>query len=120
MPDTPADADLRFHPRLYCAGVKAELSALVARVSTVLANRPVGIHRIWIRASERRAIAKRRLSGCDEPVCIRLWPDDAVTIGLGIAEGVESALAAARAFRPVWSTIDAGGMSKFPLLPVRM
>src|SRR5213592_3580860 len=72
LPDTPADADLRFHPRLYCAGVKAELSALVARVSTVRANRAVGIHRIWIRAGERRAIAKRRLSGCDEPVCIRL------------------------------------------------
>ena len=50
-------------------------------------------------------------------MCIRLWPDAAVTLGLGIAEGVETALAAAQAFKPMWSTIDAGQMAKFPLLP---
>ena len=57
-----------------------------------------------------------RLGGCDEPVCIRLWPDDEVTIGLGIAEGVETALALARTMKPMWSTVDAGQMHRFPLL----
>src|SRR5207244_351837 len=98
-----------------------KLPALVARVSTVIGNRTVGVHRVWIRAGERKAVAKMRLGGVEkgsgEAVCIRLWPDDAVAVGLGIAEGVESALAAAQAFRPMWSTIDAGQMTCFPLLP---
>jgi hypothetical protein len=47
---------------------------------------------------------------------IRLWPDDAVTHGLGIAEGIESALSAAHVFTPVWSCIDAGNLDQFPVL----
>lgn len=47
---------------------------------------------------------------------IRVWPNEAVTRGLGIGEGIETALAAAHAFTPVWSVIDAGHMSKFPVL----
>jgi putative DNA primase/helicase len=113
----PADGDLRFHAALYCPETAAELPALVARVSTVIGNKTIGIHRIWFRAGEPKAVKKMRLGASDEPVCIRLWPDAAVTVGLGIAEGVETALAAAQAFTPMWSTIDAGLMAKFPLIP---
>lgn len=45
-----------------------------------------------------------------------MWPDDCVTQGLAIAEGIETALAAAHAFEPVWSTVDAGNLSAFPVL----
>ncbi|HEV2269014.1 MAG TPA: toprim domain-containing protein [Steroidobacteraceae bacterium] len=48
---------------------------------------------------------------------IRLWPDDSVTYALAIAEGIETALAAARIYSPVWATVDAGNMSTFPVLP---
>lgn len=48
--------------------------------------------------------------------CIRLWPDNSVTHGLALAEGIETALAAAHAFEPVWSTVDAGNLSTFPVL----
>jgi hypothetical protein len=114
----PPDGDLRFHPALFCPEVERELPALVARVTTVIGNKAIGIHRIWIRSGEAKAVAKMRLGGSpDHPVCIRLWPDEDVTLGLGIAEGVESALAAGGMFRPVWSTIDAGQMAKFPVLP---
>ncbi len=112
----PIDGDLRFHPALYCPETGSKVPAIVARVSTVIGNRGVGVHRIWIRPGEARAVKKMRLGGCDEPVCVRLWPDDAIETCLGIAEGVESALAAARAFKPMWATIDAGQMAKFPLL----
>jgi hypothetical protein len=47
---------------------------------------------------------------------IRLWPDEAVTCGLGIAEGIETALSLAWAYAPVWATIDAGHMARFPVL----
>lgn len=112
----PVDGDLRFHPQLYCPETKTEHPALVGKVTTVIGNRAIGIHRIWFRPGEPRAIKKMRLGGGDDPVCIRLWPDDAVTMALGIAEGIETALAAAVMFKPMWSTIDAGQMAKFPLL----
>lgn len=48
--------------------------------------------------------------------CIRLWPDECVTTGLGIAEGVETCLAVAHAFTPIWSCIDSGNLAGFPLL----
>jgi len=37
--------------------------------------------------------------------------------GLGIAEGIETALATARVFQPVWATLDAGNLAAFPVLP---
>lgn len=48
---------------------------------------------------------------------IRLWPDISVTYGLAIAEGIETALAAARIYTPVWATVDAGNMAALPVLP---
>ena len=45
-----------------------------------------------------------------------LWPSEAVTYSLGIAEGVESALALAQVHRPVWAAVDAGNLAAFPVL----
>jgi hypothetical protein len=47
---------------------------------------------------------------------IRLWPDDWVSRGLAIAEGIETALSLARGFVPVWCCIDAGNLAAFPVL----
>lgn len=44
-------------------------------------------------------------------------PDDGVTTGLGIAAGIETALTLARVFTPAWSTIDAGDLAAFTVLP---
>jgi hypothetical protein len=93
------------------------MPALVARVTTVIDNKFVGVHRIWIRRGETKAVKKMRLGASAEPVCIRLWPDFAVKATLGIAEGVETSLAAAQKFVPMWSCLDAGQLEKFPLVP---
>jgi len=45
-----------------------------------------------------------------------LFPDDEVGHTLGLAEGIETALSLAWFGYPVWSTIDAGHLGKFPLL----
>ena len=112
----PAHGDVRFHRGLFCKVVNANLPAIICRVSTVHGNRMVGIHRIYLNPTgSDRAVAKRRLGRAGgEPVCIRLFPDEDVEYGLGIAEGVETALSAARFYSPMWATIDAGQMDGFP------
>ena len=85
-------------------------------MTTVIGNRAVGIHRIWFRPGEIKAVKKiaprrRNRCGLHPPMA-----DDAVSVGLGIAEGVEAALAASFAFSPIWSTIDAGQLAKFPII----
>jgi len=111
------DGDIRFHPRLFCAKVGRTLPAMVCRVSTVEGNRGVGIHRIFLDpAGSDRAVAKMRLGSSNDPACIRLFADDDVSYGLAISEGIETSLAVARLYAPVWATIDAGQMAKFPVL----
>jgi hypothetical protein len=78
------------------------------------------LHRTWIQADGEKAnveparllLGKHRKAGG----VIRLWPDDAVTTSLAIAEGIETALTVATARAPVWSVIDAGNMAGFPVL----
>lgn len=49
---------------------------------------------------------------------IRLTDDFEVSEGLGLAEGIETALAVTGAgWRPIWATVDAGNMAALPPLP---
>ncbi len=116
----PADGDIRYHPALkHPTGYVGP--ALVARITDAVTGEALSLHRTWIRADGRKAdvepprllLAGHRKQGG----VIRLWPDEAVTQGLGIAEGIESALSLAWAHEPTWSVIDAGNMAAFPVLP---
>jgi phage/plasmid primase-like uncharacterized protein len=115
----PADGDLRYsdslrHPSGYTG------PALVALVTDALSGEPLTLHRTWIKADGTKAeidaprllLGKHRKAGG----VIRLFPDDAVTAGLAVAEGVETALTVALAFKPAWSLIDAGNLAAFPML----
>lgn len=115
----PADGDLRYteaprHPSGYVG------PALVALVTDAITREPMTLHRTWIKADGTKAdvdpprllLGKHRKAGG----VVRLWPNDAVTTGLAIAEGIETALAVATAYRPVWSCIDASNLAAFPVL----
>jgi hypothetical protein len=83
---------------------------------------PQTLHRTWIdpsRPGQKASIDKPRLLFGGLPkadAVVRLFPDDAVLDGLAIGEGIETCLAAARGFAPIWSTLDAGNLAAFPLL----
>ena len=47
---------------------------------------------------------------------VRITPDEDVTYGLGIAEGVEDALAIALEWGPAWAATSAGAIERFPVL----
>jgi putative DNA primase/helicase len=115
----PIDGDLRWHPKLkHPSGYEG--AALVALCTDAISCEPRTLHRTWIRADGRKAdVDPERLLLKDhrkKGAVIRLWPDECVTTGLGIAEGIETSLCAAHAFTPMWSCIDAGNMAAFPVL----
>lgn len=95
--------------------------ALVALVTDAVTGAPMTLHRTWIAADGqgKARIDRPRLlwAGADKRGgCCRLWPDDFVTTGLALAEGVETALCLARGYGSAWSTIDAGNLGAFPVL----
>ncbi|MET0507039.1 MAG: toprim domain-containing protein [Burkholderiaceae bacterium] len=47
---------------------------------------------------------------------VRLWPDEAVELGLGIGKGIETCLMAAHGFQPVWSCLNSGNLATCPVL----
>jgi hypothetical protein len=115
------DGDLRSHPALrHPSGYVGP--ALVALITDVRdPERRLSLHRTWVGADGRKAdVESPRLLLAGHPKAggaIRLWPDDGVTTGLGVAEGIESALTLARGFTPVWSLVDAGNLAALPVLP---
>lgn len=114
----PPYGDLRWHPALkHPSGHVGP--ALVALITDVHTNAPLSLHRTWITATGKADVNPPRLLLGNHSIaggCIRLTPDDEVTGILGIAEGIETALSLAWAPMPTWATIDAGHLSKFPLL----
>ena len=116
----PKDGDLRCHASLshpYCEYIGP---ALVARVTDAITNEPMTLHQTWIRPDGKKAnIETPRLLLKDhqkEGGVVRLWPDEELTHGLAIAEGIETALSASFGFSPIWSLIDGQNLSNFPVL----
>ena len=113
----PADSDLRFLP-----GNDRFPPSLCALVTNTVTNERMSLHFTRLAADGRGKAGTGRdktlLAGHPKAGgCIRLWPDEAVTHGLALAEGIESALAGAHGFKPVWATIDCGNLQAFPVLP---
>jgi len=120
LPDDAADV-IRFHPS--CPRGPERLSAMVALMTDPLTCEPIGIHRTYLRP-DGAGKAAPGLNGEGAKMMlgaagvIRLVGDADVTIGLGIAEGIETSLAVMQhaGWRPVWATGSAGGIRTFPVL----
>jgi hypothetical protein len=108
----PGAEVLRFHPACPFGSIKTP--AMVALVRNIESNQPQAIHRTALDRTGKMSLGP--ISGG----AIKLTPDEDITIALGIAEGIETALSMQRLPEwlgsPVWSVISAGGISKFPLL----
>ena len=118
----PSDADLRFCPRAYHWPTKTYHPAMVGLITDfVNASIKRSLHFTFLRAdgTDKAGIAPTKLLLHRHQKMggvIRLWPDDALTHGLALAEGIESALSAAHVFTPAWATIDAGNMASLSII----
>ena len=117
---SPEEGDLRWHPNLKNKMNNWTGPALVGRVTDAVTNEPMTLHQTWFTPDGTKAPIKHPRLFLKDHVkqggVIRLWPDEDVTYGLGIAEGIENALSAAHGFTPVWSAIDKGNLSQLPVL----
>ena len=85
---------------------------VVALMTDAISNDPIGIHRTFLDANGKKR--ERKMLG--RQGVVRITPDEDVTLGLGIAEGVEDALAIALEWGPAWAATSAGAIERFPVL----
>jgi putative DNA primase/helicase len=122
LPLFPDETHLRWHSALSDRVSGYTGPALVALVTDLESAKPINLHRTWLQhdGSGKAPIEKPRrlLKGHRSRGVVRIWPDTEVTMGLVVGEGIETCLAAARAgLTPCWSTLSAGNLAAFPVLP---
>jgi hypothetical protein len=105
---------LRFHPQ--CPRGSERSPAMVALMTDPVTREPRGIHRTFLLPGGSGHTGKMMLGHAG---IIRLYEPE--TAGIGIAEGIETALAVAQrvGWGPVWAAGSAGGIRTFPPLTMR-
>jgi putative DNA primase/helicase len=112
-------APIRFHPD--CPRGAERWPAMLALMTDPATGDPCGVHRTFLaRNGSGKApgeLPAKMMAG--RAGVVRLVPDTGVTMGLGIAEGVETSLSVMQGFgwRPVWAATSAGMIRTFPVLP---
>jgi len=117
----PVDGALRFLPEALHWPTRTTHPAMVAMVRDAVTRTPLSLHFTFLApdGTGKANVEKPKLllpGHSVERGVVMLWPNEAVTTGLGVAEGIETALSVAHLFRPMWATGDAGHLAKFPVL----
>ena len=87
--------------------------AVIALMTDAETGETIGVHRTFLDS----AGAKRERKMLGRQGVVRLSPEDAVSTGLGIAEGIEDALAVLLSgWSPVWAATSAGAIARLPVL----
>jgi hypothetical protein len=113
-------AALRFHSR--CIFGRGNYQpCLIALFRDPITNKPTGIHRIRLALDNQKV--ERKMLGPVGGSVIKLWPDEDVTYGLVIGEGIETTLAAAARvehrgslLRPAWAAGNENNLANFPVI----
>lgn len=114
LPEEIAGSVLRFHPR--CPWLNGSVPAMIAPFRNARTGEITGIHRTAL-TSDARKIGRKML-GIAGGAAIMLDPDEAVTLGLTLGEGIETCLSAwLLGLRPVWALGSVDAIRTFDVLP---
>lgn len=113
----PAGSHVRYYPDLkHPEGWSGP--AMLALITNAIDRHPMTLHRTWIEPGNSKAKSRLLIGGhTKKGGVIRLFPDETVTTGLAIAEGIETTLSLSIGYAPAWALVDAGNLSAFPVLP---
>jgi putative DNA primase/helicase len=117
----PEDAPLALHPSAWRNAANGPPSpAMLALMTDPATAEPVGVHVTYLRpdrTGKAEGASPKVMLG--KVGVIRLAPDAPITRGLGLAEGIETALAVMQraGWAPVWAATSAGAIARFPVLP---
>jgi hypothetical protein len=95
---------------------------MICLVRNIVTNEPQAIHRTALApdgaAIKRDGKTYRLTLGSTAGGAIKLDPDEEVTQGICIGEGLETCLSGRLiGYRPIWSVLSTSGVARFPLLP---
>ena len=113
-----AGAPLRFHP--HCPRGAERWPAMLAHMTDPATGEACGVHRTFLAldgsGKAPGPLPAKMMAG--RAGVVRLVPDEEVTGGLGLAEGIETALSVMQGFswRPVWAATSAGMIRTLPVL----
>lgn len=111
---------LRFHPKAWRnAAYGLSGPAMLALMTSPETGEPCGVHVTYLRLDGRGKAAGDRVKVMlGSAGVVRLAPDQHVSLGLGLAEGIETSLAVMQraGWRPVWAATSAGAMRHFPIM----
>jgi putative DNA primase/helicase len=118
---TPAETYFKEHRGLAVGGLDlghalrwhSGAGAIIAQMTDPITNKMTGVHRTFLNSDGTKR--ERKMLG--QQGVVRVSPDEDVTYGLGLTEGVEDALSfLVGGWAPVWAATSAGAMAKFPVL----
>ncbi|TXL75633.1 virulence-associated protein E [Vineibacter terrae] len=114
----PDCVDIRFHTQ--CPRGRDRLPAMVALMRDAITNEPTGVHRTYLRpdgSGKADVQPAKMMLGRSAGAVVKLTPDEDVTLGLGLSEGIEDGLAIINSgWRPIWACMSTGSMRTFPVL----
>ena len=107
---------IRFHPN--CLRKDGPLPAMVALMVDPVTGDPCGVHRTFLLrdGTGKAAVAKPKMM-LGRAGVVRLVNLEEIGVGLGIAEGIETALTVMQriGWGPVWAATSAGAIRSFPV-----
>jgi len=101
-----------------CPHGRSSAPAMLALMTDAITAEPCGLHRTFLLPDgSAKAFGKDSRMMLGPAGIMRLSPDDAVSEGLGICEGIETGLAImATGWRPIWAAGSLDGLKQFPVL----
>jgi hypothetical protein len=104
--------DIRKLDLSHCIRWNETARAVIALMRHPMTDTPRGIHRTLL--NEDGTKRERKMLG--RQGVVKLTPDEDVTLGIGITEGVEDGLAVLLSgWAPIWAATSANALAKFPI-----